>query len=67
MESGQNFEPGQVWRAGDVAYEVLMTATMEDFGGEIIVYEGNDGVKAQTLAIWRERIKLHGFKLDASN
>ncbi len=57
------FEPGQVWRAGDVAYEVILIATMEDFGGDIIVYEGNDGVKAQSMEKWRERIERHGFKL----
>ncbi len=66
MDTG-NFEPGQVWRSADAVYEVLMTVTMEDFGGEIVIYRGNDGTKAQTLEKWRERIERHGFKLDASN
>jgi hypothetical protein len=43
-----------------------MIATMEDFGGEIVIYRGGDGVKAQTLEKWRERIARHGFTLDAT-
>ncbi len=67
MELNGLFEAGQVWRSSDSAYEVLMNAVMEDTLEPVVVYRGNDGVVVQTLSIWRERIKLHGFKLDASN
>ncbi len=62
------FEAGQVWRLGDAAYEIITaTASMEDTGEPVIVYNSNEGMMVQTLKTWRERIKLHGFKLDASN
>ncbi len=67
MESGVIFKAGQVWRSGDASYEIIMMAIMEDFGGEIVIYRGDNGVKAQSIEKWRERIARHGFKLDASN